>query len=134
MYNGVTNIFSSPDIHTISELQLPETQRLTVHDIHFAKQHHSSVTWTVATACTFTHSIQEDIAVTCDMCPALGLRFAGKLWCSINSQQWNFATFSHSSHALNNTSICHVQNVKPCCFELVHQTVRSNIVNWNLLV
>ena len=44
IYNGVTIIFSSPNIQTISQLQLSEVQRLTVHDIHFAKQHHSSVT------------------------------------------------------------------------------------------
>ena len=61
MYNGAKIIFSPPSIRTIIQLQVSEIQRLTVHDIHFAKQHHSSVTLTVATACTFTHSLQEDL-------------------------------------------------------------------------
>jgi len=43
MYNGVKIIFYSPNIQTIIPLQLPEIQRITAHDIHFAKQHHNFV-------------------------------------------------------------------------------------------
>ena len=61
MYNGVKIIFSSPNLQTIIQLQLSEIQRHAIHDIHFAKQHHSSVTQTMAAACTFTHSVQEGL-------------------------------------------------------------------------
>jgi len=44
MYNGVKIIFSYPHLQTIIELQLFEIQRLTIHNIYFAKQHYSSVT------------------------------------------------------------------------------------------
>jgi len=44
MYSFIKIIFHSPNIHTVIHLQLFEIQRSTVHDIHFAKQLHSSVT------------------------------------------------------------------------------------------
>jgi len=65
----------------------------------------------------------------CDMCPALWLSSTGKLWCNISIQQGNFAISLYSSHTLNNTSTCLSTKLKTCCFELVHQTVSSNILD-----
>ena len=44
MYSGVKIILYSLKLQTNIQLQLPEIQRLTVHDIRFVKQHHNSVT------------------------------------------------------------------------------------------